>query len=166
MRNFVKKKETGEALAKSRESAWKVVGACLSLPSLLFLLIFFVYSPGDVALRVTVAIIYGVGVLITSITIISKAWENFSAKRKGTKFQSPPGSVLLKIADLLPPKYANDLIQNISDLRREYCDALNQGRLWRAKVITTAYYTGISWTVVKWVINRIKELVGITPSKN
>jgi hypothetical protein len=78
----------------------------------------------------------------------------------------PPCSTLLKLSKYLPPKYAKDLEQNISDMRLEHYDALAQKSIRQAKLIIFYYYLGLFWTGIKWVADRIKELLKQKPKLN
>jgi hypothetical protein len=82
------------------------------------------------------------------------------------KTENPPFSLLLKIADLLPKKQRKSLIQEVSDMRLEYYEALSEKKTWRAKCIVAFYYIGLSWSVVMWISDKVKEVVGIIPKKN
>jgi hypothetical protein len=58
------------------------------------------------------------------------------------------------------------LEQEISDMRLEYYEALSEKKIWRAKCIVAFYYIGLCWSVVMWVSDKAKEVVGIIPKKN
>ncbi len=106
-------------------------------------------------------------------TMILEIWNfYFSTSIKATKIDGrkkltkPPFSFLSNVAKLLPAKYARNLEQEISDLRIEYNDALVQKNSWRARCIVAEYYVGLSWSAVKWIAERAKELVGFMPKMN
>lgn len=78
----------------------------------------------------------------------------------------PPFTYLMQFCAFLPRKYRNNLEQNISDMRIEYYEALNAKNIWYARTIVGFYYAGLSWTVVRWIAGRVKELVGFMPKMN
>ncbi len=84
----------------------------------------------------------------------------------GVKFsaiKTPPFAAILKIAEILPVKHATDLTQNVSDMRIEYYEALKDNNILRARVVVAFYYAGLSWTAVRWIAGRVKELIGLVP---
>jgi hypothetical protein len=99
-------------------------------------------------------------------SIVNVAFKGGLIEYSDNIIQQPPASFLLKIADLLPKKYQQDLQQNISDMRLEYCEALLEKKFWRAKCIVGFYYIGLGWSVVMWISDKAKEVVGIIPKKN
>lgn len=80
--------------------------------------------------------------------------------------QQSPASFLLKIVDLLPKKYRQDLQQNISDMRLEYYEALAEKKIWRARFIVAFYHIGISWSVLMWIPDKVKRVFKTTPKKD
>ncbi|HYP51287.1 MAG TPA: hypothetical protein VEQ34_10125, partial [Pyrinomonadaceae bacterium] len=117
------------------------------------------------------------GISLLILLLLSIAWTimcrqiilSFKAKtktfRNGT-LKKPPAYLLQKIALLLPEKYRRDIEQNISDMRVEYYEALSEEKIWQARFIITFYYFGLSWSVVIWISNKIKQAVGIIPKKD
>ncbi|HEX8247913.1 MAG TPA: hypothetical protein VF599_07060 [Pyrinomonadaceae bacterium] len=87
-------------------------------------------------------------------------------KKRANKIEKPPASFLLKVADLLPKKNRQNLEQEISDMRIEYYDALNEKNIWRARFIVAYYYVGLSWSGIMWIPDKVKELLGRIPKKN
>jgi hypothetical protein len=85
---------------------------------------------------------------------------------KSSLIKVPPISLLLKVADLLPKKYRDNLTQEVSDMCLEYYEALDEKNIWRARFIVAFYYVGLSWSVVMWISDKVKEVVGIIPKKN
>ena len=79
------------------------------------------------------------------------------------KIYTPPFSSLLKIAELLPKKQCEILTQEISDMRLEYYEALDEKKYLRAKFIVAFYYIGLSWSVVMWIADKVKKVIGIMP---
>jgi hypothetical protein len=77
-----------------------------------------------------------------------------------------PGQFLLRLAEYLPNRQAKKLKQEISDMRLEYYEALNEEKIWRAKFIVAFYYIGLSWSVVMWISDKAKEVIGVLPKKN
>ena len=82
------------------------------------------------------------------------------------KLKKTPASFILKIADLLPFKHRKSLIQEISDMRLEYYEALSEKRFFRARCIVAFYYAGLSWSAVMWISDKAKEAIGIIPKQN
>ena len=82
------------------------------------------------------------------------------------RVKRPPASFLAKVADLLPKKHRESFKQEISDMRLEYYEALNEKKIWRAKCIIVFYHIGLCWSVVMWISDKGKEAVGIIPKKN
>ncbi len=98
-------------------------------------------------------------VLKTTKTLIAE--ENREVKSQKTSV-----TFLLKIADLLPRKQRQILQQEALTMKEEHDEAILFGKTLRAKVITTSYYIGISWSVGMWIADKIKEVVKIIPKKN
>lgn len=151
-------------IAHTRKGGWTTAVAFLViLPALT--LVFVLTLNSGLMLQISAAI----GIVAALMFVLEVVWRiggNVSAKHGAVKIKPSPATFLLRIADLLPAKYAFDLRQNVSDLRIEYYEALKEHKFWRAKIIIAAYYIGIGWTVIRWVMNKIKELIGIIPSKN
>lgn len=80
--------------------------------------------------------------------------------------KNPPATFLSRVAELLPSKYKKNLKQNISDMRIEYFNARQERKNWEARVIVASYYTGLCWSVVMWISDKIKEVIKIIPKKN
>ena len=92
-------------------------------------------------------------------------WGTIKAVNKNN-IQKPPASLLLKITDLLPRKYKQDIEQNISDMRLEYYEILSENKVWQARSIVTFYYIGLGWSIAMWVSDKVKEVIGIIPKKD
>ena len=110
------------------------------------------------------AISVGLGVFTIAFSIfqfLSTIFVNFT-----NKIKSPPSSILIKIADLFPKRHRESIIQEISDMRLEYYEALSEKKIWRAKCIVAFYYVGLGWSVVMWISDKAKEVVGLLPKKN
>jgi hypothetical protein len=105
------------------------------------------------------------GIIMASILIYILE-RILNRKSVAIKIKNPPTSFLLKIANLLPEKCAKDLTQNISDMRLEYYEALSEKNIWRARFIVYSYYIGLSWSVVMWISDKVKEVVGLVPKKD
>lgn len=82
---------------------------------------------------------------------------------KKNRIKNPPASFLLKIADLLPKKYSENLKQEVSDLRLEYNEALSEKKIWRARFIASFYYIGLTWAAVMWISEKVKKVIEIIP---
>lgn len=80
--------------------------------------------------------------------------------------KKPPFWFLMQISSFLPNKYGQIVEQNVSDLRIEYYEALAEKNIWKARCIVGFYYTGLSWTVVQWIVGRLKDLIGVLPKLN
>jgi hypothetical protein len=109
--------------------------------------------------------------IICTILSLLLAWSNkslsFESKQnQNIKLNKAPGSILLRLVNLLPKRYAKDLTQNISDMRLEYYEALSEKNIWRARFIAADYYIGLSWSVVRWISDKAKEVIGIIPKQN
>jgi predicted PP-loop superfamily ATPase len=85
---------------------------------------------------------------------------------RSKEIKSSPAKFSLKISNMLPKKHAQSLLQEISDMRLEYYEALSEKKIWRAKCIVAFYYVGLSWSVVMWISDKFKEVIGIIPKKN
>jgi|SRR5215213_810679 len=112
-------------------------------------------------------------VIISAIvpTVIIYAIESIKERRNRrkllpTKIKNPPTSFLSQIAGLLPKKHRQSLLQEISDMRLEYYEALSEKKIWRARFIVAFYYIGFGWSVVMWISDKAKEVVGIIPKQN
>jgi hypothetical protein len=81
-------------------------------------------------------------------------------------FKQSPASLLLKITDLLPKKYREGFVQEISDMRLEYYEALSEKKFWRARFIVVFYYVGFCCSFLMWISDKAKEVLGIIPTKN
>jgi hypothetical protein len=77
-----------------------------------------------------------------------------------------PDTLMLKIADVLPKKLREILRQEARDMMIEYEEAILLGKYFRAKVIVFYYHAGVIWSAVKWVAERIQELIRFTPKMN
>src|ERR1044072_611732 len=120
----------------------------------------------------------GVGKLLSSVVLIAvarmagKVLEGLAElvmsfyKNSKERAEKPPFSLLLEISEELPPKYSQNLEQEISDLRMEYSEALMQNKIWRARFIVLDYYEGLIWSVIKWIMEWAKKIVGFTPHVN
>jgi hypothetical protein len=83
-----------------------------------------------------------------------------------TQVKRPPGSYLIKIADLLPKKYGESLKQEISDMYSEYYEALSKKNIWRARFIVAFYYIGLCFSTIMWISDKSKKVAGIVPKKD
>jgi len=95
-----------------------------------------------------------VGLLNFTLSTFSKIKE---------RIKTPPASSLLKLSKLLPAKYCQILEQEISDMRLDYYKALREKNIWQARCITVFYYIGLSWSVVMWIADKVKKVIGIIP---
>ncbi|HEX8370428.1 MAG TPA: hypothetical protein VF604_17910 [Pyrinomonadaceae bacterium] len=103
---------------------------------------------------------------LTAILLVCPFLIINSKNRAKEKISSPPASILLKLAGFLPKKHRETLIQEISDMRFEYSEALSEKKFWQARFIVCSYYIGFGWSVVMWVSDRRKEVLGIIPKKD
>lgn len=102
-------------------------------------------------------------IIFASIFLLFVVWCLIKSLNKTKKM---PATQLLKFANLFPKKYRLNLVQEISDMRLEYCEALSEKKIWRARFIIVFYYIGLVWSVVMWISDKAKEVVGLLPKKN
>jgi hypothetical protein len=79
------------------------------------------------------------------------------------KIDRPPFWFLMKISEALPKIAADNLAQNISDMRTEHNDALLEGNKWRARIVMVNYSIGLIWSALLWISGRVKEIVRVSP---
>ncbi|MGC2236707.1 MAG: hypothetical protein WA584_11130 [Pyrinomonadaceae bacterium] len=105
--------------------------------------------------------------LITFI-LVAFAWFTISLifSKLTNQLENPPAFFLIEPANLLPKKHRESLIQEISDMRLEYFEALSEKKIWRARCIIAFYYIGLSWSIVMWISDKAKEVVGLVPKKD
>lgn len=99
--------------------------------------------------------------LFSLFTLASTISITTKEKQKNISFR--PFSTLFKIANILPKKYRETLEQEISDMLLEYYEALSEKKFWRAKIIAAFYYIGLSWSVIIWIADKVKKVIGIIP---
>lgn len=183
--NQVSLKEKIKAIKSIKRGLFNVGKASLSCIRIcfflvgLFLLLLFLETTtaGSSAYIITTIRLYTLIIIMSILLGILVGWIvigilavieytlkiKFSPNKTLTK---PPASFLLKIALLLPEKYRKDIEQNISDMRLEYCEALSEKKICRARFIVAFYYIGLCWSVVMWISDKAKEVVGLLPKKN
>ncbi|MDQ3800900.1 MAG: hypothetical protein M3384_15755 [Acidobacteriota bacterium] len=114
---------------------------------------------GTVHINRPVIVFFGSFLLSGIIVLLSQ----INLTKKITK---PPFSAISKIADILPKKQCEILLQEISDARLEYYEAVNEKKIWKARCRVVFYYIGLGWSVVMWISDKVKEVIGIIPKKN
>jgi hypothetical protein len=105
---------------------------------------------------------------IISMVVVSFLGVIFYARRSklANQVNTPPASLLLRIAELLPKKHRQSLEQEVSDMRLEYYETLKEKKFLLAKFIVASYYIGLGWSVIMWISDKVKEVVGLLPKKN
>ncbi len=48
-------------------------------------------------------------------------------------------------------------------MRLEYYKARSEKQVLHARCVVICYYIGISWSAVKWIAERVRELIGFMP---
>lgn len=97
--------------------------------------------------------------------LIKAAPSGQPAETQSARIEKPPGWILIKVADFLPPQLRRNLIQEVSDMRLEYYEALCEKNIRRGRFIVVFYHIGLGLSVVSWISYRLKEVVGIIPKR-
>jgi hypothetical protein len=100
------------------------------------------------------------------VSYFAYSYFAYFSRRFNFSISSPPASSLMKFINLLPQKYRQSFEQEVSDMRLEYYEALSEKKVWRGRCIVIFYYVGLSWSVVMWISDKVKEVVGIIPKQN
>ena len=83
---------------------------------------------------------------------------------KGIKF--PPTRPLYVIMDILPEKQRDILSQEIIDFEMEIFQALEKKNMLRATSIIISYYLGTSFSIIIWILDKVKKIIGIYPPES
>lgn len=78
----------------------------------------------------------------------------------------PTVNFFLTLTNLLSEKYSRVLQQERIDMHIEYNQFLTEGEVGYARYIVVVYYLGIIWSVIKWAMEGITNLVKILPKQN
>lgn len=118
-------------------------------------------------LNTTLEIILWLLLFFWIVKTIEEIWTDFlrplylsyrNSNVSKPKFKKPPGSLLLKFSGLFNAKYRRKLLEEISDMRIEYYEALSDKNITEANRIVARYYLGIAWSTLIWIANRIKDV--------
>jgi len=113
--------------------------------------------------------------LALAFSVVASMWSFISAVdyrparrrelgEKGRRVLRPPGFLLLRLAEFFcSPRTVTTVFQpTISDLQREYCEALGHGRIWKARwVCFRGWCSFWSAAAMRLPISLVRVAVGL-----
>jgi hypothetical protein len=81
------------------------------------------------------------------------------------RIKRPPLTFLFRLANFLPPKLGRCLVQEILDVHLEYYESIHKKEIWRARLIIGYYCTGLGWSVIMWISDKVRQVLGINIRK-
>lgn len=82
---------------------------------------------------------------------------------KKVKISKPPFAFLIEFADWLPKKHREVLMDEVGEMRRDYLEALDQGKILKARGRIILYFLGLIYSGMRWIAVELKDVIKLIP---